>query len=382
MNVGIITHNYPLYQGQSKDAGKFIYNFAQTLSFKVGKVFVLCPNFKGKKEKYKNVPVTWFKWRGGGSKLGSLTWWSPTGWWMILDLLINGQRATADFVKQNSIDYLIVFWNFPGGVFAWYANRKLGIPYLTWALGSDIFVYGKLPIIKQLINLVLTRATYSFGNSFNICRTIVKEFGKKSLFLPTANSLALKENLIPKLNKLKFNFLYVGRMESVKGPDILIDAVTILNQKRNDFHIFMIGEGSMESLLKDEVSKRNLSELISILGYIEDQKVVNGYFLNTDCLVIPSRSESFPLVITEALQAGLPMIGSSVGDMPFFIPKHGLGFVFKKEDPKGLAKIMDKTIERGKDIRKNKKTYMKKLAGAFNINNIADSLISYINRPR
>ncbi|MDO8638528.1 MAG: glycosyltransferase family 4 protein [Candidatus Daviesbacteria bacterium] len=379
MKIGIITHNYPLYKGQSKDAGKFIYGFAHILSSKVDKVFVLCPNYEGEKEKYKDIPVTWFSWIGGSKKLGNLKKWNPLSWFLVLNLLLSGQKATVEFVKTNKIDYLIVFWNFPGGVFAWYANKKLAVPYVTWALGSDIFVYGNLPIAKILISLVLKNATFAFGNSINICQTIENKFRKKSVFLPTSNLLLTKNSSAPKLNKNKFNFLYVGRLELVKGPDVLLDAIEKLSKKRRDFQLYMIGEGSMADWLNSEFKKRNLGELVSLLGYVEDQKVVNGFFMHSDCLVIPSRSESFPLVITEALQASLPMIGSDVGDMPLFIPKNKLGFIFKKEDSDDLANVMDRMIKSGSKIKNHSKVKMKELANKFNLDNIVDDLLYYIN---
>jgi len=70
LKIGILTHNYPINSKERKDAGIFIYDFCQELS-KYAQVFVFCPDFGGKKEIYKKIPVTWFDWGGGNEKFGN-----------------------------------------------------------------------------------------------------------------------------------------------------------------------------------------------------------------------------------------------------------------------------------------------------------------------
>ncbi|QQG43494.1 MAG: glycosyltransferase [Candidatus Daviesbacteria bacterium] len=377
MRIGIVTHNYPLYKGQSKDAGNFIYHFAHELSKKVEKVFVFCPNYAGKKEDYQDIPVTWFNWWGGNQKLGNSKWWNPFDLLLTANLLFTGRREILKFIKENQIDTVLSFWNIPGGVFAMSAKDKLGTPYVTWALGSDIYVYGKLPLLKMLVVSVLQNTNKAFGNSLDICSRIKNISKVNAKFLPTANSLKLAASKKINLPQDKFNFLFLGRLESVKGPDILIEAVKILSSKRSDFTVSMIGGGSMFDQLKYKLRDENL-KVVSLLGYIEDQDLVNGYLLACDALIIPSRSESFPLVITEALQANLPIVGSSVGDMPTFIPENKLGYIFNREDPLQLSEMMSKMIENGKKIKKQNAKKIKVLVKDFQLNRIVDNFLKEI----
>lgn len=375
IRVGIVTHNYPLYKGQSKDAGNFVYNFTQALAARVGKAYVFCPNYPGRKESYKVAPVTWFSWSGGDKKLGNSKWWNPNDLFRTRELLSSGQREIINFVNKNRIDILLSFWNFPGGVFACEAKKKTGIPYMTWALGSDIYIYPKFPIIRSIVKKVLKNANIAYGNSFDICSKIQQISGVKARFLPTANSLRLEKIKKPSLNKQQCNFLFLGRQELVKGPDVIIKAVEILAKTNQDIHLYMIGEGSLKEALSKEIKQKKIDHLITMLGYVEDQSVVNGYLLNCDCLVIPSRSESFPLVITEALQANLPIIGSNVGDMPTFIPKNKLGYIFEKENSQKLASLMKKMIKDSKTIKKRNITRSKQLAERFKLNSIVGDFL-------
>ena len=63
-----------------------------------------------------------------------------------------------------------------------------------------------------------------------------------------------------------------------------------------------------------------------------------------DCVVIPSRSESIPIVLSEALQAGKPLIVTDVGDMGSIVREHHLGEVVPSEDPPSLARAMQRFI--------------------------------------
>lgn len=377
MRIGILTHNYPVDAKESKDAGKFIYTFSHAIAEKE-KVFVLCPDYGGIKVKDKKVPVTWFDWGGSKDKFGAWGLLSPLSLIKFLKLVKAGNREVIKFIENNKIDYLLCFWNFPSGVFGWYANKKLGIRYSTWALGSDIYIYPKLPIARQIIQIVLRNADKRFGNSYNINKSIEKLCGKKAIFLPTSNLVNLKAIKKTDLSKKNYNFLCIARLENVKGLDILLEATNILKRKNINFTVTSIGGGTMLNYLKDKSDEYGLTENFRVLGYVENQRIVNGFLKESDCLIIPSRSESFPLVVTEALQTNLPMIGSDVGDMPSFIGKNRLGLIFKKEDPHDLANKMLLMIKKGKILRKRNAKKMKRLSSQFRLENIVKTLFKYV----
>lgn len=377
--IGILTHNYPVYKNESKDAGKFVYAFAHELS-KKSAVFVLCPDYgTGTKASERRVPVTWFNWGSNGKKFGNWSYYSPFSYLNAFRLFRRGNEAVSEFVTNNRIDYLISFWNFPSGVFALHANEELKIPYSTWALGSDIYFYSKLPIVRQIVSKVVKRADKVFGNSIDICKAIKGLTGRSAEVLLTSNLISIKDAKSPNLNKKLFNFLYLARLEKVKGPDLLIEATKILMEKRQDFEVNMIGTGSMYEGLQRKINDYKLNTKIKLHGYIEDQSIVNGYLKESDCLVIPSRSESFPLVITEAIQVGIPILGSDVGDVGYYVNKNKLGMVFSNGPSELLAGCMEKMITKGKELRKANSDKMFKLAREFELRNIVDKFYNSIH---
>lgn len=372
MRIGIITHNYPLQKKDRKDAGIFLFDFAHELSRK-NKVFVLAPNFKGVKEKDKKVSTTWFKWSGGETKLGNLSFSNVKSILQFISLLINGSKAAETFTRENKLDYILAAWAFPAGLFALYAHIRTGVPYATWSLGSDINIYAQYPGVNLLIKYILRRAHKRFSNSYALIKKIDKLANRKTLFLPAVTNLQF-----PKINKnntsnKSFQFLFIGRLENVKGVDILIKAARLLPTNKK-WHISIGGSGTKREELELLVQQNNLSKNVSFLGAIDDKELALS-MLSSDCLVIPSRSESLPLVLIEAANASLPVIAADVGDCKRMISTYKIGFSFKREDTTDLSRKMKMIMSRRK---KSFTMHMDQLVHDFTQKNAVGSFIKYI----
>lgn len=376
MHIGIFTHNYPRTANDRRDAGIFLYDFAHELSKKAS-VFVLCPDFLGEKENYKDVPVTWFKWSGGDKKLGSWNALSPQSLVSFVDLIKTGNKAAQEFVKKNKIDFCLAAWAIPSGIFTNSIKSKLGIPYATWSLGSDINQYIKFPILRQLIKFSLTNASIRFVNSYALRDKIQAFTGKNSRFLPAITRFETARVKPENLPKDKFNFLFVGRLEKVKGPDILLNAVGHLAKKRNNFAVYIVGSGGMEEKLKKKTNFLNISDKIFFLGQKGAQEVAS-LMLASDCLIISSRNESLPLVLIEASRTGLPIIATNVGDCARLINDYGIGLLVHRTEPKELVKVMEKALVEDKNFKKNYGKGTKKLSRDFALKNSVNQFLQEV----
>ncbi len=341
MRIAIFTHNYPQTSKDRKDAGIFLYDFAHEIA-KKHKVFIFCPEFIGEKEDYKKVPVTWFEWGGGKEKFGDWKMFDPNTYHKLAKLILTGQKDALKFIKKNKIDYILAAWSFPSGVFAQYASQRTGVPYSTWSLGSDINVYAKLPISKQWLQYILSRAKTRFANSYLLCDKVRVLSKKECIFLPAITNFEKIETEKVKLNKTKINFLYVGRLEKIKGPDILLRACKILQERNLEFELHILGEGKLRTRLeKDKLTN------IHFYGNASKERIA-GFMQVSDYLIIPSRNESLPLVLLEAAKMGLPVIATQVGDCPRLIEKYKIGYSVKPNDPQDLAKVMTEAMKHNK----------------------------------
>lgn len=346
MRIAIFTHNYPLTSKDRKDAGIFLYDFAHEIAIK-HKVFIFCPSFEGEKENYENLPVTWFEWGGGEEKFGDWKIFDPTTFIKLFKLISCGQIEALNFVKKYKIDYILAAWSFPSGIFAQYAGQKTGVPYATWSLGSDINVYARIPLIKQWVKSVLSKAQIRFANSYFLCDRVKRLSKKECIFLPAITKFEKINIEKITIDSSKVNFLYVGRLEKIKGPDILLNAIRILQKSRKDFELHIIGDGNMRKALE-----LNKPGNVHFYGIVSTNKIA-GFMAKCDYLVIPSRNESLPLVLLEAAKMNLPVIASQVGDCRRMIEKYKIGFSVKANNSELLAKAMDQAI-----IQRNKKIYL------------------------
>ncbi len=104
--------------------------------------------------------------------------------------------------------------------------------------------------------------------------------------------------------------LFVGRLVYQKGPDLLIEAIPLILEKRWDVQFLIAGNGQMREHL--EAMAAGLP--VQFLGYISDTDHLR--LLNAvDVVVIPSRNEPFGLVLTEAWSAGRCVVATEVGGL-------------------------------------------------------------------
>jgi glycosyltransferase involved in cell wall biosynthesis len=136
----------------------------------------------------------------------------------------------------------------------------------------------------------------------------------------------------------------VGRYHVNKGPDILIEAIRLLPphlQQKSYFHFF--GLGDLYRDLKSMIHQHNLSHCISLNGPINNYKL-SQYLELVDFIVIPSRIESIPVILSDALQKQCPIIATNVGDMGRLLTQHPIGYLAQRADPHSLAAMLSEAI--------------------------------------
>jgi len=144
----------------------------------------------------------------------------------------------------------------------------------------------------------------------------------------------------PKLKKsTKQNSKYalaVGRLEKVKGFDLLIESWTNIKTK-----LVIIGSGKERENLLYLVKKNNLDNKIEILDEVKREDLIS-YYENASVLIVSSRDEGGPRVALEALYLGIPVISTDVGHMPDILPKELLA---NKDDLASLKELIELYVD-------------------------------------
>ncbi|RMC42409.1 glycosyltransferase family 4 protein [Lactobacillus sp. ESL0233] len=143
-----------------------------------------------------------------------------------------------------------------------------------------------------------------------------------------------------------FNLVNVARTEKVKGQDLLLKALKIINNP--NVHLYIAGNGTQLASLKKLAQKLELTKQVTFLGFIS-QKQLENLYRKMDLAVLTSYSESFPLVLLEASDNLLPLLSTAVGDIKMMIPDKQHGFIATVGNINSIAANLKKAIELSKE---------------------------------
>jgi len=137
-------------------------------------------------------------------------------------------------------------------------------------------------------------------------------------------------------NKKNKHALAVGRLEKVKGFDLLI-----ASWKNIDANLVIIGSGKERNKLNELIEQNNLSEKVKIIDAVKKEELLN-YYQDASVLIISSRDEGGPRVALEALYLEIPVISTDVGHMSQILPKELLA---EKNNQSALQDMLEKYVD-------------------------------------
>lgn len=122
-----------------------------------------------------------------------------------------------------------------------------------------------------------------------------------------------EENVDFKVERDKYNFVFLGRLCYQKGIDLLLPKIKNLLNERRDFKFYIIGDGKMRSSLEKQVLSLGISNYVTFLGAIKNPY---PYLKKMDAFLFNSRYEGQGMVLLEAKCLGLEII------MPKYLEKY------------------------------------------------------------
>ena len=125
----------------------------------------------------------------------------------------------------------------------------------------------------------------------------------------------------------------LGRLHGVKGYDVLIEALARLPAGLGPIHVAIAGDGTERDALEALAVARGI-ETIRFTGYASHPR---DFLAGLHLYIQPSRSEGLCVAAHEAMQAGLPVIASAVGQLPYSIVDDRSGMTVPPGDPDALA---------------------------------------------
>lgn len=175
---------------------------------------------------------------------------------------------------------------------------------------------------------------------------------------------------------------FVGRIAHHKGIDTLLEAARQLKRQKLRFQLILCGSGPDEAKFQALAQAFDLGDTVIWRGGVRHDQVPTE-MSQMDSLVLPSRSvetwkEQFGHVLIEAMAMGLPVVGSTCGEIPNVVGHADL--VFPEGDAAALAKILKRLIEDA-DWRQSASAHsLERVAQQYSHQRIAERLIQLWHR--
>jgi glycosyltransferase involved in cell wall biosynthesis len=118
---------------------------------------------------------------------------------------------------------------------------------------------------------------------------------------------------------------FVGSLQQpYKAPDVVIEAVATGVASGLDLHLVVLGDGRYRPVLEAYANRLGLGDRIRFLGPVPPGAAVREQLDGADLFVLPSRADTVPKAMLEAMARGLPCIGSTIGGFPDLLPAEDL----------------------------------------------------------
>ncbi|MGA3198635.1 MAG: glycosyltransferase family 4 protein [Halobacteriota archaeon] len=263
----------------------------------------------------------------------------------------------------NAIDPQIIHaQTIPMGVCGFLAKIVSKTHYIVWGQGSD--VYRPYPFKSLITTMVLRNADAVIALSDHMKKEMQRFSLRDISIIPNGIDLDRFEGAARDQARFKLKIkeadkvvLHVSTLASVKGVMYLIEAIAQLIQTEPKARLIVVGDGPERAKLELLVSDLGLSEFVTFAGRIQNNDVPI-YMAASNVFVLPSLSEGIPIVILEAMAAGLPIVATNVGGISSLVEEGKNGFLIDPQNAEQIASkislILADPALSGRMVRNNK----------------------------
>jgi len=230
--------------------------------------------------------------------------------------------------------------------------------------------------MTRIIDLILTKPLINQSKNIFVLTEIelkaVKRLCVKSIVKVLPNGIAAQRPQ-GKLELVNKRVVFCARLDERKGVDKFIELADSYRSSENMFEIYGPDGGELE-LVRREIEKRNLSDVVHYQGALQADDVQKK-LSEIDLLVLPSRDDTFPMVILEALAVGTPVLVMPSCGFAETLKTFEPNFVAASEDLSGLLKSFEKQFA-SNYCNKTQQEIIDFCTQVFGISSVTDKLIN------
>ena len=177
------------------------------------------------------------------------------------------------------------------------------------------------------------------------------------------------DSIPKKLAPLKeMRLISVGRLSKEKAPEDLVKIFNLLSKKHPDWHLDIIGDGEEREKIELYIKNHKLEEKITLHGF-QNKDYIDKYLHKSSLYIMTSLTESFGIVLLEAMSHGIPCVAFSSAEGAREIITSGKnGYLIKNRNYSAMIKKIEDIMKKddvrkqlGKEARKSIKKYTKEV---------------------
>lgn len=222
-------------------------------------------------------------------------------------------------VETSDIVHLIGHWTILNAM-VYLACRQSGKPYVICPAGA-LRIFGRSKLLKKIYSFLVGRNMMT-----NAAACIAVTQDEKKYFLSQGvnpehvivipNGIAEADFLSNDEYKFREKYalgsdpylLFVGRLNAIKGPDMLLEAYARVNRVMGNMIVVFVGpDGGLLESLKKTASTLGISSKSRFVGYLEGDEKSDAYH-GAALLIVPSRHEAMSIVAIESGMCGTPVL--------------------------------------------------------------------------
>ena len=366
MRLLLTASTFPLHRGDGMPA--FVFGLARALA-RDAEVTVLAPGAEGaaRDEVWDDVrirrfdyfwPRSWQALAHGDGMETNLrrSWWARL---QVPGFLAAELFALRRLVAEFRPDVVNSHWILPQGLVAALAGgRGAGFAHAVTLHGGDAHLLRTLAPARSLARFVAGRSDAFLASSEAVREALDEALGRASsaVVQPMGVDAAAFGAAVPLAaasEGLPDDYLlYVGRLQEVKGVDVLLRAFVRVALERPGLGLLVIGYGEREGALREQARELGIADSIRFAGARPAVDVARALRGCRVC-VVPSRrlasgrEEGMPTVVAEALAAGAPLVATRTGGIANVIRDGETGWLCRENDAEALAAALLRALAPG-----------------------------------
>jgi len=164
----------------------------------------------------------------------------------------------------------------------------------------------------------------------------------------------------------------VGRLSREKGFDLLLEAFAGLVKEGRDIRLCILGEGGLRGELEQMIADLGISQRVLMPGFVDDARKYIAFF---KLFAISSLTEGLPMVLLEAMLAGVPIVASGVGGIPYALDNGLAGLVIDPGSSEALKVGVLKVFDDQKKERQRVQVARERVADRFSSKAMAEKYL-------